>query len=80
MGDADERREQLQATTWALFTLCINLGLIESVIDQYPEHVQHNFTERLTITQEWAERMIEEAQAFGEAYDEETEETDPDPS
>lgn len=70
---SEESETQLQATTWALFNLCLNLGLIASVIDQYPEHVQEGFTERLEMTQKWAEEQIEEAQGFGEAYDEETE-------
>lgn len=64
--------EQMQETTWSLFTLCLNLGLVASVIDQYPEHVQEGFTERLTLVKEWAEAQIEEVQGFGEAYDEET--------
>jgi len=67
-------REALQEANWALFNLCINLGLIESVIDQYPPHVQEGFAEKLAMTRDWAEKMMEEAQAFGEAYDDDTEE------
>jgi hypothetical protein len=62
--------EAMQEALWALFNFCINLGLIASVIDQYPEHVQEGFRERLTLVREWAEQQTEEAQAFGEAYDE----------
>jgi len=61
--------EQMQETTWALFQLCLNLGLVASVIDQYPEHVQEGFTEKLSLIKHYAEGQIEEVQAFGEAYD-----------
>jgi hypothetical protein len=61
--------EELQETTWALFQLCLNVGLVASVIDQYPRHVQEGFTEKLLIIRADAERQIEEVQAFGEAYD-----------
>jgi len=74
----EETDNELQRTTWAMFSLCMNLGLIASVIDQYPEHVQSNFNERLVETREWAEKQMEEAQTFGEAYDDETEETEDD--
>jgi hypothetical protein len=71
-NDEDEN-EQLQRTTWALFNLCINLGLISSVIDQYPPHVQDNFQERLKLIEAQAQVLIEETQSFGEAFDDETE-------
>ena len=70
----EEDRPQLESTTWTLFNLCINLGLIASVIDQYPEHVQEGFIERLIMIDRWAERQTEEVQAFGEAYDAEEDE------
>jgi hypothetical protein len=73
---SDEETTQLQSTTWTLFNLCLNLGLISSVIGQYPEHVQEGFTERLIMIDRWAEEQIEEAQSFGEAYDDQTEEAD----
>jgi hypothetical protein len=62
---------QLQRTIWTLFNLCINLGLIESVIEQYPQHVQEGFIERLEMIEKWGEEQTEEVQSFGEAYDEE---------
>lgn len=65
----------MQETTWTLFTLCLNLGLVASVMDQFPEHVQEGFVERLGIIKEWAEEQIEEVQSFGEAYDEKEEDT-----
>jgi len=74
----DERTEQLQQTTIAVFNLVVNLGLIASVMGQYPEHVQEGFIERLRIVDQWANQMIEEVQSFGEAYDEETEAEDDD--
>jgi hypothetical protein len=69
----EEINDQLQATSWAVFNLLINLGLISSVIGQYPEHVQEGFKERLENTERWAQEQTEEAQSFGEAYDDETE-------
>lgn len=72
----EEINNQLQVTTWAIFNLCINIGLIASVMDQYPEQVQEGFLERLQMLQTEAERHTEEAQAFGEAYDDETEKED----
>jgi hypothetical protein len=67
-------REALQEATWTLFNLCINLGIIDSVIGQYPEQVQEGFIEKLKIIERWAGEQIEEVQAFGEAFDDETEE------
>jgi hypothetical protein len=61
--------EDMQETTWALFTLSLNLGLVASVIDQFPENVREGFMEKLGIIKEWAEAQIEEVQMFGEAYD-----------
>ena len=66
--------DSMQEATWALFNLCINLGLIASVVDQYPEHVQEGFRIRLEETKDWAERQIEEVQMFGEAFDDGSEE------
>jgi len=61
--------EEMQEVTWAIFNLCMNLGLVASVIDQYPEHVQENFREKCLQIKEWCEQMMEEVQMFGEAYD-----------
>jgi len=62
--------ERLQETTWAVFQLLLNLGLVASVIEQYPDHVQENFDELLGNIKEWSEQRIEEVQMFGEAFDE----------
>jgi hypothetical protein len=70
----EDINDQLQSTTHTIFNLAVNLGLIASVIGQYPEHVQEGFVERLQICDRWAQQMIEEVQAFGEAYDDQTEE------
>jgi hypothetical protein len=63
--------EEMQGATWAIFNLCMNLGLVASVIDQYPDHVQEGFKEKINQIKEWAERQMEEVQMFGEAFDEE---------
>jgi len=69
----NEVNEALHECTWATFQLSLNLGLIASVIDQYPEHVQTGFVERLLLVRDWANQQTEEAQSFGEAYDDDTE-------
>jgi len=63
--------EEMQEATWAMFNLLMNMGLVASVIDQYPPHVQENFKEKMGQIKAEAERLIEEIQMFGEAYDEE---------
>jgi len=65
--------EEIQETTWAIFNLLMNMGLVASVIDQYPSHVQDNFKEKLAGIRDFAEREMEEIQTFGEAYDGENE-------
>ena len=64
-----EEGEDLQQTLWAVFNLLMNLGLVHSVLGEYPEDVQEGFYERLSLIRRWAEQQIEEIQMFGEAYD-----------
>jgi hypothetical protein len=74
MGEDDNEVSVEQQVTWELFTLCINIGIIASVMPQYPAHVQENWREKLSMLTAYAGQQIEEIQAFGEAYDEAEEE------
>jgi hypothetical protein len=51
--------------------LCVHLGLMNSVMEQYPPHVRENFNERMTDLRERMEDEILAVQSFGEAFDEE---------
>lgn len=52
-----------------LADLSVNVGLLDSVMDSYPEHVRENWAERKEGIVEWADRQIEEVQAFAEHFD-----------
>jgi hypothetical protein len=52
-----------------LMELAINVGLIGSVIEQFPEHVQENFKERVKEIREWTGEQTRQIQEFGSAYD-----------
>jgi hypothetical protein len=51
--------------------LMVSMGLVGSVMGNYPEEVQANWTERMEKYTEWANNQVEEVQQFGQAYDEE---------
>jgi len=50
--------------------LVVNLGLMSSVMGQYPEHVREGLDERMTHMVGVMEQEIIAVQDFGEAYDE----------
>lgn len=49
--------------------LCVNLGLFNTVLPHWPEHVQGNFVDREREILKWLEEQIDEVQQFAEAYD-----------
>jgi hypothetical protein len=51
--------------------LLIVVGLIESVIDRYPQHVRENFTQKIERLTEEMTAITSEFIDFGEAYDDE---------
>lgn len=62
--------EQFKEVCHDLVHLMVMMGLLGSVIHQYPEEVQENFRERLSMVSEWANSQSDELQSFGESWDE----------
>lgn len=66
MGDEATPIERAHA---ALLALIIHLALMDMVMDQYPEHAQEAWSERLEGIEEAARQEAGEIQQFGEAFD-----------
>ena len=50
--------------------LLVSVGLMNSVMQQYPPHVQEGLNERMTATLRRTQQEIEIIHSFGEAFDE----------
>lgn len=50
--------------------LLINVGLMNTIREHWPEHVQENWTEKMQSMNMWIHQQIEEVQTFAEAFDE----------
>jgi hypothetical protein len=61
--------ERYQEMCHAFIELIVSVGLLGSIIHQYPEEVQENYEERIVRYTTWATRQIEEVQQFGESWD-----------
>lgn len=76
MGDAsdgttpyEDRDEAWRALVTKLAELMVHFGLFNSVMEDYPPHVQEGFLERMNATIEEVDNWIEELQTFGSAFD-----------
>jgi len=49
--------------------LSVHYGLFSSVVNQFPEYVQHNFNERMLQDIKYLEMRVKELHAFAESYD-----------
>lgn len=58
----------------AAIDLLVTIGLIESVMERYPEHVQENFREKVIEVIKIVDDETREFIGFGEAYDDAVEE------
>ncbi len=52
-----------------LAELQVNVGLIGTIVETLPEHVQENWVERQEEIIRWAQTQIEEVQEFASAFD-----------
>jgi hypothetical protein len=66
---SDVRDELWRRLVYISAELSVHLGLINSVMGNYPQYVQQGFIERLELLIAEIEKQIDEIQRFGEAYD-----------
>lgn len=67
---SNERDELFHELTIIVVEMVVNIGIMNSIMGQMPEHVQENWLERMRIVRDSAYSMTKEVQDFGEAFDE----------
>lgn len=65
----DTREEAFKALVVRLAELGVNVGILDSVMGHYPEHVREGFLEKINNTIDYLDRLTGEFQSFGEAFD-----------
>jgi len=73
VSDADPdngyQPDEFQEMCHVFVELMVSIGLLGSIIHQYPEEVQENFRERIQRYTAWADRQQGEVTRFGETWD-----------
>jgi hypothetical protein len=64
------RQGELRELSADLVDLAVNVGIMGSVMDRYPQEVQDNWDERIAEIRSWVQDQTGQIQQFGEAYDE----------
>jgi hypothetical protein len=69
--------EQFNAMCVSLLNLMVSVGLMNSVMGQYPEEVQEAWGERMSEYEQWADRQTMEIQLYAEHWDNPIDDSDP---
>ena len=69
-GVIDTESGQLRELSADLVDLAVNVGIMGSVMDRYPQEVQDGWDERIAEIRSWVSDQTRQIQQFGEAYDE----------
>jgi hypothetical protein len=66
---ADREHSEFEELCNEAMALCINVGIMDSVSDRWPEHVQEAWYERIMDIKRRLGQEIVEVQEFASSYD-----------